>query len=83
MQRAGIASGEYDADELSLLCASVPKVPAHRFLGQDPGLEQIQDIVEQTLIATNQLKTARAYIAYREQHARLREDRKTLVPIAR
>lgn len=83
LQRAGIASGEYGADEQALLCASVLKVLAHRFHGQAPGVEQIQDIVEQTLIAANHLKTARAYIVYREQHARLREDRKTLVDVER
>jgi ribonucleoside-triphosphate reductase (formate) len=38
-------------------------------------------VVEQTLIAANHLKTARAYIVYREQHARLRQDSKTLVDV--
>jgi hypothetical protein len=53
----------------------------HRFHGQPPAIEQIQDVVEQTLIAANHLKTARAYIVYREQHAKLRADRKTLVDV--
>ena len=44
--------------------------------------KQIQDVVEQTLIAANHLQTARAYIVYREQHAQLRQDRKTLVDVA-
>ncbi|HEX2011075.1 MAG TPA: ribonucleoside triphosphate reductase [Roseateles sp.] len=83
LQRAGIASGEYGADEQTLLCAHVLKVLAHRFQGRAPGVEQVQDIVEQTLIAANHLKTARAYIVYREQHARLRRDRKTLVDVER
>ncbi|QPF74017.1 ribonucleoside triphosphate reductase [Roseateles sp. DAIF2] len=81
LQRAGIASGEYGSDEMSLLLAGVLKVLAHRFTGETPGVEQIQDVVEQTLIAANHLKTARAYIVYREQHARLRQDRKTLVDV--
>ncbi len=34
------------------------------------------------LIAANHLQTARAYIVYREQHKRLREDRRTLVDVA-
>ncbi len=83
LQRAGIASGEYGVEELALLCAHVHKVLAHRFEGRAPSVEQIQDIVEQTLIAANHLKTARAYIVYREQHARLRQDRKTLVDVER
>jgi anaerobic ribonucleoside-triphosphate reductase len=91
--RAGQAAGEFDADEASLLTAQVTKVLIHRFChhfshrpchdshGQPPAIEQIQDVVEQTLIAANHLKTARAYIVYREQHAKLRADRKTLVDV--
>jgi len=82
LARAGQASGEFDADEADLLTAQVTKVLIHRFHGQPPAIEQIQDVVEQTLIAANHLKTARAYIVYREQHAKLRADRKTLVDVA-
>jgi anaerobic ribonucleoside-triphosphate reductase len=81
LQRAGQAAGEFDADEANLLSAQVTKVLIHRFHGQPPAIEQIQDVVEQTLIAANHLKTARAYIVYREQHAKLRADRKTLVDV--
>ncbi|MBK6744257.1 MAG: ribonucleoside triphosphate reductase [Hydrogenophilales bacterium] len=79
--RAGQASGEFGEDEADLLSAQVTKVLIHRFHGQPPAIEQIQDVVEQTLIAANHLKTARAYIVYREQHAKLRADRKTLVDV--
>jgi anaerobic ribonucleoside-triphosphate reductase len=83
--RAGSASGEFGEDEADLLTAQVTKVLIHRFChhlhGQAPAIEQIQDVVEQTLIAANHLKTARAYIVYREQHAKLRADRKTLVDV--
>src|SRR4029079_14867176 len=81
LARAGAASGEFEADEAALLSAQVRKVLMFRFHGQAPAIEQIQDVVEQTLIAANHLKTARAYIVYREQHARLREDSKTLVGV--
>lgn len=79
--RAGQASGEFDTDEADLLTAQVTKVLIHRFYGNPPTIEQIQDVVEQTLIAANHIKTARAYIVYREQHAKLRADRKTLVDV--
>ena len=79
--RAGQASCEFDAAETDLLTAQVTKVLIHRFHGQAPAIEQIQDVVEQTLIAANHLKTARAYIVYREQHAKLRQDRKALVDV--
>ncbi len=65
-------------DEAALLTAQVMKVLIHKFHGQAPSIEQIQDVVEHTLIAANHLLTARAYIVYREQHAKLCHDRKTL-----
>lgn len=81
LTRAGAASGEFDADEANLLAAQIIKVLIHRFHGQAPTIEQIQDVAEQAMIAANHLKTARAYIVYREQHAKLRQDRKTLVDV--
>jgi ribonucleoside-triphosphate reductase (formate) len=81
LQRAGSATGEFGTREAALLSAMVLKVLGYRFPGQAPAIEQIQDVVEQTLIAANHLKTARAYIVYREQHARLRQDSKTLVDV--
>ena len=78
---AGQASGEYGADEAALLTAQVTKVLIHRFQGEAPTIEQIQDVAEQTLIAANHLATARAYIVYREQHATLRADKQTLVDV--
>jgi ribonucleoside-triphosphate reductase (formate) len=81
LQRAGAATGEFDAEEGALLAAQVRKVLMFRFHGQAPQIEQIQDIVEQTLVAANHLKTARAYIVYREKHATLRRDKQTLVDV--
>lgn len=42
-----------------------------------PTVEDIQDIVEEILLSSPFRKTARAYIVYREQHARLREIRES------
>ncbi len=41
-----------------------------------PSVEQIQDLVEKVLIEEGHAKTAKAYILYRDQHARLRDLRK-------
>ena len=83
IRRAGEASGEFAEDEARLLTAQVVKVLTHGYFHDGvPEIERIQDIVEQTLIAANHLHTARAYIAYRDQHRRLREDRRTLVDVA-
>ena len=79
--RAGAATGEYGDDEAALLTAQVTKVLIHRWRGEAPLVEQIQDVVEQTLIAANHLATARAYMSYRQRHATLRADRQTLVDV--
>lgn len=87
--RAGRATGEFDELEAKLLTAQVVKVLAHRCgrAGADgrpamPDIEGIQDVVEQTLISANHFETARSYIVYREQRAKLRSDRHTLVDVA-
>ncbi|MEW8607158.1 MAG: ribonucleoside triphosphate reductase [Candidatus Thiodiazotropha sp.] len=81
--KAGEASGEFSADEALLLTAQVIKVLSHTgYRGETPGIERIQDIVEQVLISANHLKTARAYIVYREQHKKLRQDRRTLLDVS-
>jgi ribonucleoside-triphosphate reductase (formate) len=77
--KAGKATAEFDEEEAELLTAQVLKVVAHRTWTENPTVEGIQDIVEQTLITSNYLATARAYIVYREQRRRVREDRKAMV----
>ncbi len=78
--RAGRATGEFGEEEAERLTAQVVKVLSH--LPEMPEVERIQDIVEQTLITADHFRTARAYIVYREQHKRLRQDRRTLVDVA-
>ncbi len=46
-----------------------------------PGVEQIQDMVEKTLIAGNFASTAKAYILYRAEHTKLRQARADLMDI--
>ncbi|MDP2918330.1 MAG: ribonucleoside triphosphate reductase, partial [bacterium] len=41
-----------------------------------PNVEQVQDFVEKVLIEEGHAKTAKAFILYRDQHARLRDLRK-------
>ncbi len=81
LMRAGMATGEYGEREADLLCSQAVRVLAH--LHEQPlSVERIQDVVEQTLIAAAYYQTARAYIVYREQHQRLRQDRQTLVDVS-
>ena len=43
-----------------------------------PNIEQIQDAVERVLILKDFPKTAKAYILYRQERARLRDTKKTV-----
>ena len=81
IERAGQASGEFGADEAELLAIQAVKVLRFRFPDQAPQIEQIQDVVEQVLISANYVATVRAYIVYREQHARLRKTQETVVDV--
>jgi len=82
IERAGKATGAFDAAEAQLLTSQALKVLAHRFHDRAPHIEQVQDIVEQVLISANHFTTARAYIVYREQRTRARTDQRTLVDVA-
>ncbi len=79
--KAGQATVEYDGTEANILTLEVIKVIDNRYSPGFLDIEKIQDIVEQVLISSNHLKTARAYIVYREQHKKLRRDKKTVVDV--
>ncbi len=81
IERAGKASGEFEPVEAQLLTIQALKVLSHKVRGAQPQVEEIQDVVEQVLISANHFKTARAYIVYREQHARLRRDQDITVGV--
>lgn len=47
----------------------------------EPSVEQIQDIVEETLIMADYARTAKAYILYRDEHSRTRQAGEDLMKI--
>ncbi|WP_374538098.1 ribonucleoside triphosphate reductase [Chitinimonas taiwanensis] len=75
---AGRATGEFDPVVAGLL---TERVLANLADQPCPGIETIQNRVEETLVAAGCWRTARAYIVYREQHARLRALQHTLVDV--
>lgn len=78
LEKAGAVTGEFDsikADRLARLV--IEQLPRDI----TPAIETIQDVVEETLLGLHHIKTARAYIAYRSQHARLRNDARTVVDV--
>ncbi|MBF7728638.1 ribonucleoside triphosphate reductase [Pseudomonas sp. N040] len=76
---AGQAVGEFDSGQAQALTS----VLLARLRGQRMvDVEQVQDLAEQVLLDAGYFRTARAYIVYREQHGRLRRDRKAIVEVA-
>lgn len=67
-------SGEQLRELTQQVIASLKKVRL-------PGVEQIQDAVEKTLIAGNFASTAKAYILYRAEHTKLRQAKADLMDI--
>jgi ribonucleoside-triphosphate reductase len=80
--RAGQATGEFDEAASGRLTATVVGRLGQRFASDDPHIEAVQDVVEQTLVAAGHFVTARAYIVYRERRGQAREDRRTVVDVA-
>lgn len=72
--KAGYATGEFDESAASRLTLKVLNL-AQQVSSGVPSVEEIQDIVEEVLISSPYRLTAKAYIIYRDQHARIREIR--------
>lgn len=73
IHRAGEASGEFGAEIAENLTLRVMNLAINMITEELPEVEKIQDIVEEVLLASPYKKTAKAYIIYRDQHARIRE----------
>ena len=74
-----IAMERMSDDDLDALTRAVIAVFEDR--EETPTVEQIQDVVEEKLIAADYAKTAKAYILYRAEHQRIREMDDELVKI--
>ncbi|MDF1494706.1 anaerobic ribonucleoside triphosphate reductase [Caproiciproducens sp. CPB-2] len=73
-----VAEEEMGAPVLDRLTGKVVK----SFQGDSvPTVEQVQDTVEETLIAADYAKTAKAYILYRAEHAKIRQAEGDLMDI--
>jgi len=81
LERAGAATGEFDFLTADHLADEVAKALSGEVATAPLGIERVQDEVESTLLRSGFLKTARAYIRYREQHRVLRADRRTTVDV--
>lgn len=70
---AGQATGEFGESTARQLAMRTVAMAQSTLATDSPTVEQIQDIVEEVLLASPFKKTAKAYLLYRDQHARIRE----------
>ncbi len=73
LTKAGKASNEFKEDIAQTLAIRVLQLAQQLFKDEVPSVENIQDIVEEVLFSSPFKQTAKAYIIYREQHAKIRE----------
>jgi len=73
ISKAFIATKEGGMKEAEKLSDKVIELLKKRIKQEVPSVEQVQDIVEEVLISSPFKKTAKAYIIYRDQHAKIRE----------
>ena len=71
--KAGMATGEFDRDIAEKLTLKVLSLAQEVIKDETPTVEEIQDVVEEVLLSSPYRKTAKAYILYRDQHAKIRE----------
>lgn len=77
LAKAGQATGEFEDKTAQKLADRVIERLQLDSKAKIPTVEQIQDIVEDVLLASSHKKTAKAYILYRDQHRQLREIART------
>jgi len=74
VHKAIVAANQGDGKESAKVADRVIKLLNRRFKKEEvPTIEQIQDIVEESLILEDLVDTAKAYILYREQRRAIRE----------
>ncbi|MDD4294523.1 MAG: ribonucleoside triphosphate reductase [Candidatus Omnitrophica bacterium] len=73
IKKAGEATGEFDEKVARRLTIKVLNLVQHLVSDRVPTVEELQDIVEEVLLASPYKKTAKAYVIYRDQHSRIRE----------
>ena len=70
---AGEATGEFGEDVAHRMMQRVLGLAEERIHQKVAHVEELQDLVEEALLYSPYKKTAKAYILYREQHAKIRE----------
>lgn len=77
--KAAQATGEFGLSETNYISYGIVKKLTKKFEDKNPSIEDVQDIVEESLIENGHIKTAKAYILYREEHSKIRQDKQVFV----
>ena len=73
ISKAGEVTEEFDINVARKLSLQVINLAQQTIQHEVPSVEEIQDIVEEVLLSSPFKKSAKAYIIYRDQHAKIRE----------
>lgn len=73
INKAAVSTGEFSEDIARLFTVKTANLLQQLYNDKIPTVEDIQDCVEEVLLSSPFKRTAKSYILYREQHARLRE----------
>ncbi|OPX26567.1 MAG: ribonucleoside triphosphate reductase [Candidatus Cloacimonas sp. 4484_143] len=73
ISKAGEVTEEFDINVARKLSLQVINLAQQTIQNEVPSVEEIQDIVEEVLLSSPFKKSAKAYIIYRDQHAKIRE----------
>ncbi len=80
ISKAAEAVGSYDREKTKPVVAKIMNYVEQTFSEENiPTIEDVQDIVERVLIEEGHVKTAKAYIIYREEQAKLRAKKHELI----
>ena len=79
--KAAQSVGGSDYQESMDIACRITESMDENFRGTIPTVEQVQDIVEKTLIEEGHAKTAKAYILYRYERTRAREMKSSLMKV--
>lgn len=77
--KAAASTGGFGFEEADGLSGIVEQRTAKSYAEQVPTVEDLQDIIESVLMENGHLKTARAYIIYRQKRTEVREARRGAV----
>jgi ribonucleoside-diphosphate reductase alpha chain len=67
-----------DGEKAEELAETVVAALSERFAKRPPGVEEIQDAVEETLMQAGLTQVAKAYILYRDRHQAIRHSKTAL-----